>query len=195
VIGVAVDPAHGALDIVMSGAGEFSPPHKTHVGRVTALPLTFTTSSRPLFAIDGSGKNGVNEPYGIAVDAAGRAFVVNDYVSIVEGPPGPGPEYSTLTSYAGGIASATALPDATSSRQLRWPLSVAVDVAGNAYVADNTPPSASGKAGPMWLIEYDGANVGKRRARMNLSAGMPALYAGAYLNVQGIAVEPSPLRR
>lgn len=194
VIGVAVDAAHNALDVAMSGAGDFYPPHTTHVGRLTALPLNFTSSSTPLFTIESNATNGVNQPYGVAVDGSGRAFVVNDYVSIVEGPPGPGPEYSTLTAYAGGIASATTQPDATASNRLRWPLSVAVDVAGNVYVADNTPPAASGKSGTMWLVRYDPTNV-RKRSRIDLSAGMPTSYATNYLNIQGIAVEPSPLRR
>jgi len=195
VTGVAVDAARGYLDVTMSCVGDYYPPHKTKVGRLTALPLNFTTSSAPLFTIDSNSKNGVNEPYGVAVDGTGRAFVVNDYVSIVEGPPGPGPEYSTLTTYGHGISSGTARPDATASRTLRWPLSVAADVAGNVYVANNTPPSQSGNPGTMWLVKYDGGNLQKRSARIDLSAGMPADYGPYYLNIQGIAVEPSPLRR
>lgn len=195
VIGVAVDAQRNALDIAMSGAGDFNPPHHVDVGRLAALPLTFTSRSKPLFTIDSTAKNGVNEPYGIAVDARGRAFVVNDYVSIVEGPPGPGPEYSTLTSYASGITSSDTRPNATSSRQFYWPLSVAVDASGSVYVGDNTTPSASGKPGTIWLDIYDSSNISVRRAHVDLSKRMPAAYGPYFLNIQGIAVEPGPLRR
>lgn len=194
VIGVAVDARRNLLDIVMSGAGDFYPPKATRVGRIASLPLTFTSAIPVTFTIDSKRGDGVDEPYGIAVDGAGNAFVVDDYVSIVEGPPGPGPEYSTLTRYSGGVNSSASRPDATASANLAWPLSVAVDVAGTVYVADNTPPSASSQPGRIWLMQYDGADIAKPAKRVNLSKGMPAAYGPYYLNVQGIAVEPSPLR-
>lgn len=194
VAGVAVDAQRGQLDVVMSEAGLFYPPSSTHVGRIAVLPLDFNAATPLKFAIHADGKNGVDEPYGIALDAAGRAYVVNDYVSIVEGPPGPGPEYSTLVRYDGGIASSSVRPNATVSRGLVWPLSVAVDVAGNVFVANNTPPTKNDAPGTMSFNEYGSGTLGFQR-RTNVSATMPSAYGPYYFNIQGIAVDPSPLRR
>ena len=193
VIGVAVDARRGLLDVAMSGVGDFKP-HKPRVGRIAALPLDFTRTSTPSFTIDSTARDGVNEPYGLAIDGAGHTYALNDYVSIINGPPGKGPEYSTLTRYDGGIASAASRPSLTISSGLVWPLSVAVDATGNVYVANNTPPTPSNAPGTMWLFEYDGANLDKAPLKIDLSASMPKAYGPYYLNVQGIAVDPSPLR-
>ena len=130
VTGVAVDTTRGELDVAMTGVGTYYPPGTVNVGRIVVLPLNFKKTTTALRQIDSTAKNGVNEPYGVAVDPLGQLFVVNDYVSIVQGPPGPGPEYSTLTRYAGGIVSSSTLPDATASARLVWPLAVTTDVAG-----------------------------------------------------------------
>ncbi len=195
VVGVAVDAGRGQLDIAMSGAGDVSSSGQKYAGRLAALPTNFTDTTAARFEIESKAATGVNEPYGIAVDGAGRTYVVNDCVSIVDGPPGPGPEYSTLAGYARGISSAASRPNATASNGLIWPLSVAVDVAGSVYVANNTPPSASGSPGTMWLLEYDGSDLGKKPARIDLSRGLPSAYGPYLLNVQGVAVDPSPLRQ
>ncbi len=197
VTGVAVDTTRGELDVAMTGVGTYYPPGTVNVGRVVVLPLNFKKTTTALRQIDSTAKNGVNEPYGVAVDPLGQLFVVNDYVSIVQGPPGPGPEYSTLTRYAGGIVSSSTLPDATASARLVWPLAVTTDVAGTVYVANSTPPKNNGKPGKMYLAQYDGAfkSGAKPQLQIDLSAGMPAAYAPYLMNVEGVAVDPSPLRK
>lgn len=197
VTGVAVDATRGELDVAMTGVGTYSPPSAVNVGRIVVLPLNFKKTTTALRQIDSTAKNGVNEPYGVAVDPLGQLFVVNDYVSIVQGPPGPGPEYSTLTRYAGGIVSSSTLPDATASSRLVWPLAVATDVAGAVYVANSTPPKNDGKPGKMYLAQYGGAFAtgAKPQSQIDLSAGMPAAYAPYLMNVEGVAVDPSPLRK
>jgi hypothetical protein len=197
VTAVAVDATRGELDVAMTGVGTYDPPSVADVGRLVVLPLSFKTNSTALRQIDSSAKNGVNEPYGVAVDALGRLFVVNDYVSIVQGPPGPGPEFSTLTRYGAGIASSSARPDATVSKRLIWPLAVATDAAGTVYVANSMPPKNNGSPGKIFVAQYDGAfaSGSKARTQVDLSAGMPSVYLPYLLNVEGIAVDPSPLRK
>jgi hypothetical protein len=194
--GVAVDAAHGYLYVAMTGAGDFYPPSTVYAGRIVVLPLNFGSATAPLHEIDSSGTSAVNQPYGVAVGTAGQLYVVNDYVSIVNQPPGPGPEFSTLTRYDQGIASASALPDASTNASLVWPLSVATDAAGTVYVANSTPPSASGKPGKLFLREYTGsfASGARGQSSVDLSPGMPAAYGPYYFNIEGVAVDPSPLR-
>jgi hypothetical protein len=196
VTGVAVDGTRGELDVAMTGVGTYAPPKAANVGRIVVLPLTFKATTTALRQIDSTAKNGVNEPYGVAIDTLGRLFVVNDYVSIVQGPPGPGPEFSTLTRYGGAIVSSSTLPDATVSKRLIWPLAVATDVAGTVYVANSTPPKNNGTPGKIYVLQYDGAfkSGAKSRSTIDLSAGMPAAYLPYLMNVEGIAVDPSPLR-
>jgi hypothetical protein len=181
----------------MTGVGTYDPPGTVNVGRIVVLPLNFKKTTTALRQINSSAKNGVNQPYGVAVDPLGQLFVVNDYVSIVQGPPGPGPEYSTLTRYAGGIVSSSTLPDATASSRLVWPLAVTTDVAGTVYVANSTPPKNNGKPGKMYLAQYNGAfaSGAKPQLQIDLSSGMPAAYAPYLMNVEGVAVDPSPLRK
>jgi len=197
VTGVAVDATRGELDVAMTGVGTYSPPSAVNVGRVVVLPLNFKASTTALRQIDSTAKNGLNEPYGVAVDTLGQLFVVNDYVSIVQGPPGPGPEFSTLTRYGGGIVSSSTRPDASASKRLIWPLAVATDVAGTVYVADSTPPTNGGRPGKLYLLQYDGAfkSGAKAESQIDLSAGMPAAYLPYLLNVESVAVDPSPLRK
>jgi hypothetical protein len=196
VVGVAADSARGYLYVALSGAGEYNPPKKKNVGRLVVLPLDFGVHSKPVLSIDSKANNGVNQPYGLALDPNGQLFVVNDYVSIVQGPPGPGPVRSRLARYANGLSSPGVLPDATSSGQLKWSLSVASDSIGTIYVANDAPPNAKGNDGRISLLEYDGAFPNKSRSteKINLSAGLPSAYDGYYFNIQGVAVYPSPLQ-
>jgi hypothetical protein len=196
VVAVAADSTRGYLYVAMSGAGQYNPPKKKNVGRLVVLPLNFGVHAKPVLAIDSKQRNGVNQPYGLALDPTGRLFVVNDYVSIVQGPPGPGPVRSRLTRYDNGLSSASVLPDATSSGQLKWALSVASDSTGTIYVSNDAPPTAKGNPGKISLLEYDGGFPSKSHAstKIDISAGMPAAYVPYYFNIQGVAVDPSPLR-
>jgi NHL repeat len=195
VVGVAVDSSRGYLYVAMSGVGKYNPPNRKNVGRLLALPLDFGPHAKPIVSIESSHNNGVNEPYGIAVDPMNRLFAVNDYVSIVEGPPGPGPMHSTMTRYDNGLSSPDALPDATSSASLKWTLGVASDSTGTIYVSNDAPPNKKGNAGRISLFEYDGGFASKTRPskKVDLTPGMPKAYAGYYFNIQGVAVDPSPL--
>jgi sugar lactone lactonase YvrE len=192
--GVAVD-TQGHLYVAMTDVGNYQPSGKNkNVGTLAVLPTSFASDTTPKFSIESSASNGVNQPYGVAVGKYGAVFVVNDYVSIVQGPPGPGPIYSTLTRYETGIATSKARPDGTASAGLAWPLGVATDLAGNVYVANNTPPSASGQPGPYYLLEYPltfVASGAEPASKLDLSAGLPSVYGPYYLNVQGIAVYPT----
>lgn len=191
--GIAAD-RRGNLDLAMTDVGFYSPKTAPNVGTLAVMRAAFESHSTPVLQITSDAKNGVNEPYGVAVAADGTTYVVNDYVSIVEAPPGPGPVHSTLTRYANGLGSATVLPDATIDAGLAWPTSVAVDLAGTVYVGNNTP-AVSGPM-PFYLREYPAhfASGAKPLANVDLTKGLPAAYASAYLNVQGIAVYPGPLQ-
>lgn len=194
---VAVDAA-GHLYIGMTGAGNYRPSGKNrNVGTIAEIESQFASSSTPSVAIDANGFNGVNQPYGVAVGTPGNVYVVNDYVSVVNGPPGPGPIYSTLTWYDNGISRASTRPASTTSSGLVWPLAVAADLAGTVYVSNDAPPSASGKPGKIELLEYAGtfAAGAKAERRIDLGAGLPAAYGPYLLNVQGVAVYPSPLTK
>jgi hypothetical protein len=195
VVGVATDASRGYLYVAMSGVGKYDPPSRKNVGRLLVLPLNFGSHSKPVLSIESNHNDGVNEPYGLAVDSTGQLFVVNDYVSIVEGPPGPGPMHSTLTRYDNALSSPAALPDATSSAGLKWTLGVAGDSSGTIYVSSDAPPNKKGNSGRISLFEYDGGFATKTRPskRIDLTPGMPQAYADYYFNIQGVAVDPSPL--
>jgi hypothetical protein len=194
--GVAVDAANGQLVVAMNGSGLYYSPKSVNVGRLVTYPLNFGPNSAPSSRIDSSASNGVNEPYGVAIGPTGHLYAVNDYVSVVNGPPGPGPEYSTLTRYDAGLVSSNAKPDATASARLMWPLAVATDLTGTVYVANSTPPKNNGTPGKMFLVTYSGSfKTGARgQATIDLSAGIPAAYGPFYMNIEGVAVDPSPLR-
>jgi hypothetical protein len=195
VVGVAADSARGYLYVAMTGVGTYNPPSRKNVGRLIALPLDFDSHAKPVVSIESTHNNGVNQPYGLALDPSGSLLVVNDYVSIVEGPPGPGPIYSTLTRYNNALSSPGVLPDATSSAGLKWTLGVASDSSGAVYVSNDAPPNKKGNSGRISLFEYDGgfASKAKPAKRIDLGKGMPSVYAEYYFNIQGVAVDPSPL--
>lgn len=192
--GVAVD-ADGDLTVALSDSGLYRNPGRTNVGTLAIVSATFGPHSHPIRQINSSGANGVNEPYGVAVADDANVYVVNDYVSIVNGPPGPGPIYSTLTRYSRGLTGTNTLPDATISAGLEWPLSVAVDTVGTVYVANNTPPSGQ-NPGCMYVVEYQAgfSNSSEPLLTLNLSRMLPPSYTSAYLNIQGVAVYPGPLQ-
>jgi hypothetical protein len=193
--GVAVD-ANGHLTVSMTDSGQYQSPGHTNVGALAVESSTFDTNASPILQINSTGSNGVNEPYGAAIDADGNLYVVNDYVSIVNGPPGPGPTHSTLTRYSHGLTNASQLPDATVSAGLAWPLSVAVDAAGTVYVANNTIPNGH-TPGSMLVQTYAAgfASDAQPLSTINLSKSLSAPYTNALLNIQGIAVYPGPLQK
>jgi hypothetical protein len=193
--GIAAD-AKGNLTVTMSDTGFYHNPGHTNVGALAVESSTFDAHASPIVQINSTGSNGVNEPYGAAVDADGNLYVVNDYESIINGPPGPGPIYSTLTRYSHGLTNASQLPDATISEGLAWPLSVAVDAAGTVYVANNTLINGN-TPGSMLVQTYKAefSSSSKPLSTMNLSNLLPPSYASAYLNIQGIAVYPGPLQK
>jgi NHL repeat len=195
VVGVAADSARGYLYVAMTGVGMYNPPNRKNVGKLISLPLDFDSNAKPVVSIESTHNNGVNQPYGLALDPSGSLLVVNDYVSIVEGPPGPGPIHSTLTRYNNALSSSDVLPDATSSAGLKWTLGVASDSAGAVYVSNDAPPNKKGNSGRISLFEYDGgfASKSKPAKRIDLGKGMPSVYAEYYFNIQGVAVDPSPL--
>jgi secreted PhoX family phosphatase len=103
----------------------------------TAQEYTFTTLAGPPEAgpgaIDGPGSAArFNPPTGVAVDRAGNVYVADTYNNTIRKLT-PGGMVTTLAGLAGTAGSA----DGTgSTAQFSWPVGVAVDSAGNVYVAD-----------------------------------------------------------
>ncbi|MDB5043727.1 MAG: pknD 5 [Candidatus Eremiobacteraeota bacterium] len=195
--GVAVD-ANGNLIVSMTDSFFYDSAASPNVGALAVMPGTFATTARPIFQINSSASNGVNQPYAVAVAPSGDLYVVNDYVSILNQYPGPGPTFSTLTRYAHGLVNSTTIPDATISAGLAWPLSVAVDIAGTVYLANNniwTGATLHTQGSPV-VITYPAKFTSNATplSRMDVGATLPAAYKSAFLNIQGVAVYPGPLQ-
>ncbi len=113
---------------------------------VTAQEYTFTTLAGPpeagLGAIDGTGSAArFNQPSGVAVDSAGNVYVADTYNNTIRKVT-PGGVVTTLAGNA-AIVDTNGMPvggyaDGTgSAAQFNHPSGVAVDSAGNVYVADS----------------------------------------------------------
>jgi hypothetical protein len=63
------------------------------------------------------------------------------------------------------------------------------------YVSSDAPPNKKGNSGRISLFEYVGGFASKSRPskKIDLTPGMPQAYRDYYFNIQGVAVDPSPL--
>jgi hypothetical protein len=196
--GVAAD-ANGNLTVSMRDDFLYDSVASPNVGALAVISGAFASHSQPSFLISSSASNGVNEPAAVASAPSGDVYVVNDYVSIIQQYPGPGPTFSTLTRYAHGIVDSTTVPDATISAGLAWPLSVALDIAGTVYVANNniwTGPTHHTPGSPV-VTTYPAKFTSNATplSSVDVGATLPAAYKDAFLNIQGVAVYPGPLQK
>jgi len=82
----------------------------------------------------GLGATQLTEPYGVAVDSAGNVFVADTYNHRVQ--KFASGCVSTSTSKCAGVTVAGGNLAGSAANQLNWPHGVALDAAGNLYVAD-----------------------------------------------------------
>lgn len=165
---IAVD-AHGRIFIANGDGG-----YNGH-GNITVYPAGSNGDVGPIATIGGTrtGDNtGLNEPVGMAFDAANNLYVLNN----AGGPDNAG----SITVYAsdanGNVAPEAAIANNVKSgrTQLKWPAGLALDAAGNMYVTNQassigaSPDSvtiyAAGKFGnvaPMAMIA--GSHTGLNR--------------------------------
>lgn len=123
----------------------------------------------PIFQIAGPG-TGLSQPYGIAVDANDDVFVVNDAGT----PSAPGNPSLEIFPRGQTVPSRVIAGTAT---QLNVPIAVAVDDAGNIYVANSKGNS---------VTVYGNAQSGNVAPIRAVSGGATVLFGP-----QGVALDPS----
>ena len=123
---------NGPVAIALDGAGRLYVANLTlpnsSVQTITVYAAGATGNATPTATIAGS-NTGLSDPFGIALDAAGRLYVAN--YGVAEGP-------GSITVYAAG-ATGNATPTATiagSNTGLNGPGAIALDAAGQLYVAN-----------------------------------------------------------
>lgn len=130
--GITVDPA-GNLYIADTG--------NNRIRKVSGVILsggtitTFAGTGTAGFSGDSSPATSakLNAPYGVALDASGNLYIADSANNRVRRVDGSG----TITTYAGtGTAGYSVDPGPATSAELDSPMGVAVDPAGNLYIAD-----------------------------------------------------------
>ena len=126
--GVALDAA-GNLYIADHG--------DNRIRKVSPSGTISTVAGNGAKAFSGNGGAATNAgmgPYGVAVDAAGNLYIGDDYNNRIR-KVSPGGTISTVAGDGAEGFSGDGGPATAAS--LRWPTAVAVDAAGNLYIADN----------------------------------------------------------
>ena len=127
---IAVD-GHGRIFVANEGVDENDP------GKILVFAAGSHGNVRPIATIGRtptSDNTGLNDPVGMAVDAAGILYVVNTY----GGPDKAGSIIVYAPDANGNVAPRAAIAnDAKAGRtQLKWPMGLALDAAGNMYVTN-----------------------------------------------------------
>lgn len=116
-------------------------------------------------------------PYGTAIDAAGNVYIADTYNYRVRKVDATG----IITTFAGtGVPGYSGDDSAATAAELKWPVGVAVDAAGNVYISDgevhcirmvNTAGIITTFAGT-GTYGYNGDNIPATTAELNIPLGI-----------------------
>ena len=170
--GIAVD---GAGNVYVADFGNQA------IRKVTPAGVASTVAGSPgnLGNVDGTGPNArFTYPQGIAVDAAGNVYVA-DTENFTIRKVTPAGVVSTLAGRAGAAGSSDG---SGSSARFSWPEGLAVDAAGNIYVADRFNHTIR-KVTPAGVVTTLAGSAGKSGSTDGTGS------AAGFFNPQGVAVD------